>query len=156
MINCIALAKTCATALVVYHTIYCADAFETSADEVSIDTKRGVQTLTGNVVVIYGSRIFRASKIVIWQDGRSIREIVATGDVSLQDEETIITATTCRYDADLVIFSGSVIVQNSEIGTAKADKVTYNLATKKIDFTAGSKVELVLSPNRKIKLLRCK
>ncbi|MDR1609397.1 MAG: hypothetical protein LBR78_00890 [Holosporales bacterium] len=148
-INFTALVRTCATImLVAFSAACCAGALETSADEVSIDVRGGVQTLRGNVVVVHDGRTFKASKIVIRQDGNSIQEITATGGVSLQDGETIMTAITCRYAANLVIFSGSVVVQNSEIGTAKADMATYNTTTKKVAFTARGKVELVLNPGK--------
>jgi lipopolysaccharide transport protein LptA len=155
--NFTALVRMCATTMLVASSAVCrSGALETSADEVSIDVKGGVQTLRGNVIVVHDGRIFKAQKIVIRQDGNSIQEVMATGAVSLQDGETIMTATACRYAAHLVIFSGDVVVQNSEIGTARADRATYTTTTKKVEFTADGKVELVLNPGRETTLFHGK
>jgi lipopolysaccharide export system protein LptA len=98
--------------------------------------------------------IFKAPRVVVYQEGKVIREIEAVGGVSLQYGEATVTAKVCIYAMQLVTFSGNVVVYSSEVGTVIADKATYSLATKKMDFTSRGKVELVLNPDKEGRLLR--
>ena len=121
-------------------------AFETTADDVEIDTKEGVCVLSGNAVVKYDNKVFKADKITIYKkDSEKLpNKIIASGNVSYSDDKYSVTSQKCKGDANYVEFFQDVVIQNKDLGKIEADKARYDVKTKKIDLTSKKKVKLTL------------
>ncbi|MBQ9335279.1 MAG: hypothetical protein IJS10_01900 [Alphaproteobacteria bacterium] len=118
--------------------------FETTADEVEIDTKRGVYYLTGHVKVTIRNRTFKAQKVIIKMNGKMPKEVFATGSVIYTDEQNKVMANRCYSDMNKVKFSQNVSIIRKEFGRIAADYITYNISTKKICIYSENRVRLVL------------
>lgn len=133
-------------------------AFETTADEVEIDTKNGICILSGNAIAKYESKIFRADKITVYKDDseKLPTKITASGHVSYSDGKNSITSQKCEGDMNFVVFSQNVIIEGPDFGKIEADKATYEVKTKKIDLTSKKKVKLTLDKSIESKLKKKK
>ena len=133
-------------------------AFETTADEVEIDTKAGICILSGNAIAKYDEKIFKADKIIVYKKNseKLPTKITASGHVSYSDGKNTISSQKCEGDKDSIIFSQDVIIEGADFGRIEADKATYNFKTKKIDLTSEKKVKLTLNKDIESKLKKKK
>ena len=118
--------------------------FEASSDEVEIDTKREVYYLTGHVTVKIKNKVFKAQKIIIKMNGKTPKDIVATGNVIYTDEHNKVIAKRCYSDMTKVKFSQNVSIIGKEFGRIEADSVIYDINTRKTCIYSKNRVRLVL------------
>ena len=118
--------------------------FETTADEVEIDTKRGVYYLTGHVKVTIRNKTFKAQKVIIKMNGKMPKEVFATGSVIYTDEQNKVMANRCYSDMNKVKFSQNVSIIRKEFGRIAADCIIYEIRTRKICINSKNRVRLVL------------
>ncbi|MDR0942696.1 MAG: LptA/OstA family protein [Holosporales bacterium] len=125
-------------------------AMEATADEITIDSQTNVYTLIGNAVAKYKGKVFKADLIVVYKDEKEKlpEKITARGNVSFNEDGTIITADSCESDKKFVTFYQNVTLKNNEIGVVYADKARYDIETKKMDVTAKNKVKVILSKDK--------
>ena len=138
--------RTCKFVLYIL-AIGCAGAetnFETTADEVEIDTKRGVYYLSGHVKVTIKNKVFKAQKIIVKMNGKMPKEIFATGSVIYTDEQNKVMANRCHSDMNTVKFTKNVSVIGKEFGRIAADCIIYDIRTRKICIYSKNRVRLVL------------
>jgi lipopolysaccharide export system protein LptA len=124
------------------------------ASNVSVNTSKRSCELTGEASVKYrqgsDSYVFNASRIVIYYDKNAkLKRINADGAVSFCCDNFAITAKACFLDTKQVVFEQDVVITNSSLGQVRADKAIYNIAAKKIDVAAETKVRVVVNDKKK-------
>lgn len=121
-------------------------ALNTVADNITIDSEKGIYTLIGNAVAEEEGKTFNADKIVVYKKDNEKRpsKIEAFGNVVYKDESTTITSDHCESDMDFVTFSTNVILKGPDFGTIRADNAKYDTKNKTMDITAKKRVQLDL------------
>ncbi len=145
-------------ALLMFFTSSCCFAFETTADDIQIDTKLGIYTLTGSATVKHQGKVFKADKIIVYKKNsdKIPSKIVATGHVSYGDGRNSIKSERCESNMVFVVFSHDVVIEGADFGRLEADKATYTISTKKIDLTSKKKVKLTLNKSVESRLSKKK
>ena len=135
--------KTLSFTMLFYLTTasYC---FETSADDVQIDTKNGVCCLSGTVVTKINDKTFRADKITIYTKDNKPYKIIAIGNVRYIDKKVEIISQSCVSDMKYVKFLGKVIIEGKGYGKINADMLSYNISSGKVQMAAKKRVKFVL------------
>ena len=131
------------------------------ADKLEIIDKENTALLTGNVSVVQGKTIMKASRIKVFylrsnQKGATksgIRKIEASGKVAVRSDDNRVSADRATVDmvSENVLMTGNVIVSQGQ-NVLRGCNVTVNLRTNvsKItpcESTAGSgRVKILLTP----------
>ncbi|MDR0695904.1 MAG: hypothetical protein LBF56_04050 [Holosporales bacterium] len=122
------------------------DAIETSSDEMSFDIETNECVLSGNAVVKYNDKTFKAMSITMNKSKSDAlpQKMVATGGVYFEDRHITIRAKTCRIDDNTATFSGGITITSNEIGIITAEKLKYDVRTGKVNITSKNWTKLVL------------
>lgn len=125
-----------------------------SSDNVVMDTKNHECLLEGNAEVTCSIGIdkydFKANKIIVFYNKKEFtkpKNIKAYGKVVFSYGDIKISSKTCIYDMEKVFFENNVVIINKKLGTINADKVVYNMKTKKIDILSDHKVKVIINKN---------
>ena len=121
-------------------------AFEAKSEKVRLDTKNGVYYLTGHVQVKISNKVFEADKVVIYMEqcNNKPSRIIATGEVKYNDIDNTVKARMCKSDMKTVTFLQDVTIEGKEYGELEADRLVYEISSKKIKIFSHRRVKLVL------------
>lgn len=140
------------------------DPIQIEADKLEIVDDQNTALLTGNVSVVQGETLMRATRIKVFYERKGeqgktksgIRQIEATGKVAIRSGENKVSAdkATINMISETVLMTGNVIV--SQTGNVlSACKVTVNLKTNVSNVTpcgssssggSGGRVKILLTP----------
>ncbi len=127
--------------------VFAQDAFEAKSDKATLDAKNGIHCLTGNVRAKFNDKVFEADTIVIYMSRSNNKptRIIAKGEVKYTDGANTVRARMCESDMKTVTFLQNVTIEGKEYGELKADRLVYEILSKKIRIFSQHRVKLVLS-----------
>lgn len=127
------------------------------ADKLEVADKHGTATFWGNVKVVQGSTILRASslKVYYFQDGSGsngkVKRIEAGGRVAVRSEDQRASSDKAIFDmqSEIVTMTGNVTVSQGQ-NVATGCKLLVYLKTSTTEFTPckkkGGRVKILLTP----------
>ncbi|MDR1034926.1 MAG: hypothetical protein LBL32_03260 [Holosporales bacterium] len=123
---------------------------QTSAENISIDIKNKMVTLSGMAKVKQDKNTtFSAQTItVLWQDQKcmKLKSIKGVGAVRFEHEEISVTSDACECDMQEVRFTGNVVIISKDLGEIRAGVAVYGMKSKKINiFPNGKRVTLKMA-----------
>jgi lipopolysaccharide export system protein LptA len=124
-----------------------------TSDQLEADYKESVITFTGNVIARRGEMtIYARQATVLYEkkpEGNEVREIVATGDVKIHQEDRVATAQKAVFfngEQKVVLTGQPKVWQGKDM--VSGEKITFFLADDKslVEGGANKRVEVILFP----------
>ena len=124
-----------------------------TSDQLEADHKEGLITFTGNVIARRGEMTIYARQATVRYEkkpeGNEVREIVATGDVKIHQEDRVATAQKAVFfnEEQKIVLTGQPKVWQGK-DMVSGERITFFLADDKslVEGGAGKRVEVILFP----------